>query len=91
LPSGNKLKGTAIDEEEQEAMNHNYQVEVSPSFETTMTESNNICSKLVWVKVQFVLICLFQKIEYLYKMNFYVHVYYWFVFILLFSPPSSLC
>jgi hypothetical protein len=24
-------------------------------------------------------------------MSFYVHAYYWFVFILLFSPPSSLC
>ncbi len=46
LPNGNKLKGTTIDEEEQEAMNHNYQVEVSPSLETTMTKSNNIVEGL---------------------------------------------
>ncbi len=46
LPNGNKLKGTTIDEEEQEAMNHNYQVEVSPSLETTMTKSNNIVQGL---------------------------------------------
>jgi hypothetical protein len=91
LPGGNKLKGFAVGEKEQEAMNHKYQVEVSPSLETTMTESSNIRSRLVWVKVQCVFICLSPRIEYLYRMSLYVHAYCWFVFILLFSPPSSLC
>jgi hypothetical protein len=31
LPSDNKLKGTIVGVEEQEAMNHNYQIEVFPS------------------------------------------------------------
>jgi hypothetical protein len=47
LPGGYKLKGTIVGEE-QEAMNYKYQVEVSPSVETTMTKSDNICSRLVW-------------------------------------------
>jgi hypothetical protein len=90
LPGGNKVKGFAVGEKEQEAMNHKYQVEVHPSLETTITESSNIRSRLVWVKVQFVLVCLSQKIEYLYRMSLYVHSYCWFVYIFLFSPPSSL-
>ncbi len=57
LPGGNKVKGFAVGEKEQEAMNHKYQVEVHPSLETTITESSNIRSRLVWVKVQFVLVC----------------------------------
>jgi hypothetical protein len=48
LLGGNKLKGTIVGEEELEAMNHNYQVEVFPSLETAMTKSNNIHSRLVW-------------------------------------------
>jgi hypothetical protein len=48
LPTGNKIKGIVIGEEEQEAMNHNYQVEVFSSFKTIMTKSSNIHSRLVW-------------------------------------------
>ncbi len=73
LPGGYKLKGTIVGEE-QEAMNYKYQVEVSPSVETTMTKSNNICSRLVW-KVQFLLVYLSQIIEYLHRMSLYVHAY----------------
>jgi len=48
LPTSNKIKGIVIGEEEQEAMNHNYQVEVFLSFKTIMTKSSNIHSRFVW-------------------------------------------